>query len=282
MKQIFLVLISLLFTLTSQAQVWIKTDNATVFKMLKKNDKGRKIKSNMVLLADLYGIGKKAIDKKDTVIYNSVSSDKPFYIPTEQPGLQNIFYQLNEGDSVVIKVIADTFYNKTFSSPMPSYIDSGSIVTLYFHIQQALTKEEIEQKAALQNKNLIKADSLLVLKYANKVKGYKKRSNGLRFKKIKENINGEVASKGAMLSVFYKGWLIDGDIFDENLRTEPFKFVLGMNQVIKGWEEALKGMKKGEKCNIIIPWYLAYGSYGNGPIPPFTSIVFEIEIVDIK
>lgn len=282
MKQLFLILFTLIMSLSGFAQTWIKTDNATVFKILSKNEKGRKIVPEMILLADLYGIGKKASDKQDTVIYNSVSSDKPFYIPTEQPGLQNVFYQLNEGDSIVIKVIADTFFNKTFSSPLPSYIDSGSIVTLYFHIQEALTKSEIEQKAATQNKALVKADSLLVLNYCIKNKGFKKLATGLRIKKLVSNDTATQAKKGDMLSVFYKGWIINGDIFDENLRNEPFKFVLGMKQVIPGWEQALSKMKKGEKCRIVIPWYLAYGSYGNGPIPPFTSIVFDVQIVDIK
>jgi hypothetical protein len=95
MKQLLLILFTLIMSLCGFAQTWIKTDNATVFKFLSKNEKGRKIVPEMVLLADLYGIGKKASDKQDTVIYNSVSSDKPFYIPTEQPGLQNVFYQLN-------------------------------------------------------------------------------------------------------------------------------------------------------------------------------------------
>ena len=55
-----------------------------------------------------------------------------------------------------------------------------------------------------------------------------------------------------------------------------------MNQVIKGWDEGLRQMKTGEKCRFIIPWYLAYGSHGNGPIPPFTSIIFDVELIDIK
>jgi FKBP-type peptidyl-prolyl cis-trans isomerase len=55
-----------------------------------------------------------------------------------------------------------------------------------------------------------------------------------------------------------------------------------MNQVIKGWEEGLKLMKTGEKYRLIIPWYLAYGTLGNGPIPPFTSIVFDVQLIEIK
>ena len=99
---------------------------------------------------------------------------------------------------------------------------------------------------------------------------------------IKEG-EGEMPSEGQEVEVHYEGRLeSNGNIFDSSKTRAPFKFVLGMKQVIPGWEQALSKMKKGEKYRIVIPWYLAYGSYGNGPIPPFTSIVFDVQIVDIK
>ncbi|MFA9212774.1 MAG: FKBP-type peptidyl-prolyl cis-trans isomerase [Candidatus Methylacidiphilales bacterium] len=266
------------------AQTWIKTDAGTVFKYISKNEKGRKIKPNMIMLVDLLGKAQKASNlAEDTIIFNSGTSDKPFYIPTEQPGLQNVFYNLNAGDSIEIKIIADTFYNKVFSAPTPDFVAKGSVVTLYFHIQEALTKNEIEDKVKLQNTKEVKADSLNVLRYCNKIKGVKKLASGLRYKQLKANPAGTLAKKGSMVSVRYKGWLVDGDVFDENETSEePFKLVLGMNQVIKGWEEGLKLMRTGEKYRLVIPWYLAYGTLGNGPIPPFTSIVFDVQLIEIK
>lgn len=284
MKQIILLVTFALANILANAQAWIKTDGATVFRFITKNEKGKKIGPNMILLADLYGTAKKASNKEqDTVIFNSGSADKPFYIPTEQPGLQTVFYQMNEGDSVEIKILADTFYAKTFSAQLPDFVASGSVITLYFHVQEALTKTEIEQKAKQQNKASIKADSLLVIKYCNKQKGFKKSKTGLWYKKLVQNPTGIPTHNGAMVSVKYKGWLIDGDVFDENISsTDPFKFVVGMNQVIPGWEEGLRLMKTGEKIRLVIPWYLAYGTHGTGPIPPFTSIVFDVQLIDIK
>jgi FKBP-type peptidyl-prolyl cis-trans isomerase len=278
------ILIICLFTsVFGQAQTWLKTDEATVFRYIYRNEKGTKVIPKMILLADLYGTAKKASNPtEDTVIFNSISSDKPFYIPTEQPGLQNVFYQLHSGDSVEIKVIADTFYNKTFSNPLPDYIAKGSVVSLFFHVQEALTQNEIEQKSKAQNAPLIKADSLRLKKYCAGLKGVKKLPNGLRYKMLKPNVKGVLTKNGSMVSVKYKGWLIEGDVFDENLTGEPFKFVLGMKQVIQGWEQGLRLMKTGETCRLIIPWYLAYGSHGNGPIPPFTSIIFDVQLLDIK
>jgi FKBP-type peptidyl-prolyl cis-trans isomerase len=104
----------------------------------------------------------------------------------------------------------------------------------------------------------------------------------LLYKKLIANPKAIGCKKGSMVSVNYKGWLINGDVFDENEKSVPFNLVLGMNQVIEGWEEGLLLMRKGEKYRLIIPWYLAYGTLGNGPIPPFTSIVFDVQLVDIK
>jgi FKBP-type peptidyl-prolyl cis-trans isomerase len=283
MKKSAIIIALLIISITINAQTWIKTDGGTAFKFISKNEKGTKVIPKMILLADLYGTAKKASNPlEDTVIFNSVSSDKPFYIPTEQPGLQNIFYKLHAGDSIEIKIIADTFYNKTFSSPVPDYVAKGSIVNLFFHVQEALTQTEIEQKSREQNTPLIKADSLRLKKYCDNLKGVKKLQNGLRYKILKPNPTGILTKNGSMVSVKYKGWLIEGDVFDENIKGEPFKFVVGMNQVIKGWDEGLRLMKTGETCRLIIPWYLAYGTHGNGPIPPFTSIIFDVELIDIK
>ncbi len=283
MKKSAIIIALLIFSIKIHSQTWIKTDGGTVFKYITKNEKGRKIRPNMIMLVDLLGKVQKAGNiAEDTVIFNSGTSDKPFYIPTEQPGLQNVFYNLNTGDSIEIKIIADTFYNKVFAANLPDFVAKGSIVTLYFHVQEALTKEEIEDRVKIQNTKAVKSDSLNVLKYCNKIKGVKKLASGLRYKPLKLNPTGTLAKKGSMVSVRYKGWLIDGDVFDENETGEPFKLVLGMNQVIKGWEEGLKLMKTGEKYRLIIPWYLAYGTLGNGPIPPFTSIVFDVQLIEIK
>jgi FKBP-type peptidyl-prolyl cis-trans isomerase len=282
MKKSAIVIALLIVSITINAQTWIKVDDATAFKFIVKNNNGKKVKSNMVMLVDLLGKAKKANSLEDTIIFNSGSSDKPFYIPTEQPGLQKVFYELNDGDSIEIKMIADTFYSKVFNTLLPSYVEKGSAVTLYFHIQQALTKDEIENKVKLQNKSAIIADSMNVIKYCHQIKGVKKLASGLSYKKLIANPKGISCKKGSMVSVNYKGWLINGDVFDENEKSAPFKLVLGMNQVIEGWEEGLLLMCKGEKYRLIIPWYLAYGTLGNGPIPPFTSIVFDVQLVDIK
>ena len=84
-----------------------------------------------------------------------------------------------------------------------------------------------------------------------------------------------------MVKVHYTGKLLDGTVFDSSVtRNEPFQFVLGIGQVIPGWDEGLQMMSKGEKGVFYIPYYLAYGNTGSGPIPPFATLMFEVELID--
>ena len=94
---------------------------------------------------------------------------------------------------------------------------------------------------------------------------------------------GSNPMKGQLCKVHYKGTLLDGTIFDSSLGREPFEFELGMGQVIMGWEEGIAMMKKGGKATLILPSPIAYGERGAGQvIPPYTPLVFEVELIDFK
>lgn len=95
--------------------------------------------------------------------------------------------------------------------------------------------------------------------------------------------NGAQPQDAQTVTVHYTGKLLDGTIFDSSVeRGEPFSFVLGSHQVIPGWEIALSQMHVGEKATVIIPSKLAYGERGNYGIPPFSTLVFDIELLSIQ
>jgi FKBP-type peptidyl-prolyl cis-trans isomerase len=94
---------------------------------------------------------------------------------------------------------------------------------------------------------------------------------------------GNPAPLGANVVVHYDGFLLDGTKFDSSRdRHTPFTFRVGTGRVIKGWDEAFATMKQGEKRTLIIPWWLAYGEKKQDVIPPFSTLVFEVELLEIK
>ena len=100
---------------------------------------------------------------------------------------------------------------------------------------------------------------------------------------------GTDAVAGKVLTVHYTGWLYDasktdgkGLQFETSVGGTPFSFTLGFGGVIAGWDQGLPGMKVGGLRRLVIPPSLAYGAVRNGPIPPYASLVFEIELIDVQ
>lgn len=91
-----------------------------------------------------------------------------------------------------------------------------------------------------------------------------------------------IAENGDTILVNYTGKLEDGTVFDSSYeRNQAFNFTLGAGEVIKGWDEGILGMKKGEKKQLVIPPEKGYGNQDKGSIPPNSTLIFDIEIVDI-
>ncbi|MBP8793463.1 MAG: peptidylprolyl isomerase [Lutibacter sp.] len=112
--------------------------------------------------------------------------------------------------------------------------------------------------------------------------GYDETPSGLRYKILQEG-TGKKATKGSMVSVHYKGSLLDGQEFDSSYkRKEPIDFQVGVGQVIAGWDEGLLLLKVGDKARFVIPSNLGYGSRGaGGVIPPDATLIFDVELMKV-
>ncbi|MGM0613557.1 MAG: FKBP-type peptidyl-prolyl cis-trans isomerase [Bacteroidota bacterium] len=94
---------------------------------------------------------------------------------------------------------------------------------------------------------------------------------------------GPKPQEGDTALVHYKGYLLNGEVFDSSYeRGKPIEVVIGQRGLIEGWLEAIPKMKEGEKAKIILPWKIAYGKQGKGSIPPYANLVFELELTEIK
>lgn len=109
-----------------------------------------------------------------------------------------------------------------------------------------------------------------------------KTSSGLQYWDIKVG-TGEQAKDGSKVKVHYTGWLTTGKKFDSSVGGPPYEFTLGRQEVIKGWDEGVAGMKVGGKRQLRIPPDLAYGEDGHPPqIPPNSTLVFDVQLVAVK
>lgn len=109
-------------------------------------------------------------------------------------------------------------------------------------------------------------------------------ADGLKYWDTKVG-TGATATSGHKVKVHYTGWLTNGKKFDSSVdRKEPFEFQLGAGQVIKGWDEGVAGMKVGGKRRLEIPPALGYGNrgVGGGLIPPNSTLLFDVELLDVK
>lgn len=104
--------------------------------------------------------------------------------------------------------------------------------------------------------------------------------SGLQYEVIVEG-SGKKPSASDRVQCHYEGTLIDGTIFDSSIkRGEPAVF--GVNQVIKGWVEALQLMQEGAKWRLYIPYDMAYGEHGAGEmIPPYSALIFDVELIKV-
>jgi FKBP-type peptidyl-prolyl cis-trans isomerase FklB len=105
-------------------------------------------------------------------------------------------------------------------------------------------------------------------------------ASGLQYEVLEEG-TGASPSETSEVTVHYTGKLVDGTVFDSSVeRGQPATFPL--NRVIVGWTEGLQLMKEGAKYRFHIPYNLAYGENGTGPIPPYATLIFDVELIEVK
>jgi FKBP-type peptidyl-prolyl cis-trans isomerase len=195
------------------------------------------------------------------------------------------FKMMHKGDSASFMVRADSTFITLFGSPMPNVFSIDDLMRFEirlndFYPESEMQAKQIEYMKENYSAETAKAEQKLSEYFKNNNITAKETASGLNYVITKEG-NGEKPSVGTLIKVHYTGKLLDGTVFDSSVnRNEPFQFVLGIGQVIPGWDEGLQLLSKGSKAVLYIPYYLAYGDRGAGTIPPFSTLIFEVELID--
>jgi FKBP-type peptidyl-prolyl cis-trans isomerase len=224
----------------------------------------------------------------------------PLLKPAFEASLENGLMLMSEGDSASFLISADS----TFADQeLPPFIEKGSLLSFYVRLKKVMSKEEVEKEETQKREEynvtmeLRKNEEAKILAnyiVKNKITATPTESGLYVIQTIKGK--GKSPAKGNNVSVNYTGRLIDGTIFDtsdegiakeaglydQRRPYEPIKFPLGQGQVIPGWDEGIALLKKGGKAQFIIPSSIGYGERGGGPIPPYSTLIFEVELVDFE
>jgi FKBP-type peptidyl-prolyl cis-trans isomerase len=228
----------------------------------------------------------------DSVLFDSrkMNNNQPVPFPLTAPNfngdLTEGFTMLTVGDSAVFRVPVDSVLKAGGQLP---FAKAGQKQFIQYEVavtkvqSKAQMEAEMKTKAAAQNG----IDDNLIQEYIAK-KGIKatKTASGLYYV-IDKPGTGPNAAPGQYVTMNYTGTTLDGKPFDSNVdpqfqHVQPFPFVLGQGQVIRGWDEGVALMNKGAKGKLLIPSSLAYGPQDRSPsFGPNSVLIFDVEVTDI-
>ena len=268
-----------------------ESDNGLFYKFYVENEKEAKAQlGDLLTMTLVYKIA-----ESDSIIEDSRKNPNPFMLLLKASDFKGDLFEglamMHKGDSASFILKADSFFLKTARMPeMPKFVNAETMLKFEIKLTeikpkaifekemaeaQVKFKEEVEKRKAEEPgliANYLKENKITV----------KPTKSGLYFVEKTKGTGPKVAA-GQKVTVNYTGKFLDGKIFDSSEGKKPFEFVVGQQQVIPGWDEALTLMNKGCKAVVLIPSALAYGEQGAGnAIPPCTPLVFDVELLGIQ
>jgi FKBP-type peptidyl-prolyl cis-trans isomerase len=285
MRQVFLcvLMVAIIFSGCGNAD-YQRTNDGLYYRIIK-SGKGDLIKPRTYLKIH------QSAEMGDTVFFSTFGKIATFgyfdSLATPSHEFLDILDKMRIGDSAIVIRSVDTLvkrgvvqYNTRFKR--------GTAIKALIKILGVYANEEEFEAAKVKEMDAFKLEEIKGVEAYLKQKDEKnitKTKEGV-FVKIEKEGTGVKVDSGMMVKVKYSGKLFDGSVFDSNIdstfgHTEPFEFVVGRHQVIEGWDIGIKQLKVGTKAKIYIPSILGYGMKGSGgKIPPYSNLMFEIEVLD--
>jgi FKBP-type peptidyl-prolyl cis-trans isomerase len=260
-----------------------RTWSGLYYKLLSIGDETRKAQPG-----DYITVGIKYKTLKDSVFF---SGRRKFQVtkPDFQGSVDECFSMLSRGDKANFILNAGNFFTKTLQIKPPSFLnpETGMIIEINMLEIQSGKDYDNEKKAFLKwIEDFGEYEKEILSQYMLEKKlSIRPTETGMYYIKVKEG-HGRKVVTGDTIIVDYEGRFLNGKFFDSTVkRHESFQFVYGTEwQVVKGLEEVFGLMSEGEKALVILPSELAFGETGSstGIIPPFTSLIFEVELKKIN
>jgi peptidylprolyl isomerase len=222
-------------------------------------------------------------------VFSSSQASAPFEIPMMESTYDGDVFaalgMMSPGDSATFVISTDSFFQKTVGSPAPEYLDSGSFFYLDIKMLNIQTPEQMEAERLKMEKEQMEIEKVTIQEYmsANKIAAIQDPS-GIFIARNKAGKGAKpVAGSYAKLQLVAKTLGAQGAEFINTYKDgKLFEMEVGTGQLGVGFETGILSMQVGEKATFIVPFNLAFGAKGyNGFIPPFATIVFDAELVEV-
>jgi FKBP-type peptidyl-prolyl cis-trans isomerase FkpA len=267
---------------TNEFPGYKKTTTGIYFQLLQLGDERKPSPGDFITVDVIYKT------MQDSVFFSGrrkIQLRKPSY----KGSIDECFMMMQTGEKAEFIIDAEPFFINTLHSSLPSFIKPDSKMKVRIHMLDLQTKQdyEHEKQAFLKWIDDLSSFEKEVLKQFvhNEHVDIQPTESGLYKLQIKKG-KGKKVAIGDTVIVHYEGRFLDGKFFDSTKqRNEAFGFVYGTEwQVVEGLEEAIGSMREGEKSLFIIPSELAFGRKGSstGIVPPYTSVIFEVELLTVK
>jgi FKBP-type peptidyl-prolyl cis-trans isomerase len=222
----------------------------------------------------------------DSILFNSKNISDTFRFILKKPGyagsIEEGLAMMHIGDSAHFKINARSFYDFALKKEFPPVIPLKSQLTFEVRLDAISKLKDYEKELGNARKEKYSSEYEIIKNYINenKLEG-RMLDEGLFFIETKKG-KGKQSNFDDVVEIKYTGRFLDARVFDSNEnKKNPFRFKVGSREVIEGFNIALQQMKEGSKVTVIVPSLLAYGEKGTNRIPPFTPLLFDIELVKV-
>jgi FKBP-type peptidyl-prolyl cis-trans isomerase len=279
----FVALIVLPFSCKNPYPGYSKADEGIWYKLLMVGEQEQCCRFGDYVTADIA-----YVTMNDSVFFSGIRKFK--VTKPDFPGsIDKCFTMMCQNDSAQFIISALDFFEKTLESVVPDYLSADGKMKISIHLIDVQTSDEYErEKEAFLHwiEDLGEYEKALLKQYIRDTKiDIPPMEDGIYYI-VQQTGKGPAVVAGDTVVVHFEGYFLNGKYFDSTRRrNDPLQFVYGHQlQVIGGLEKAIGKMHEGDKALVIIPSEQAFGADGSveGIVPPFTPVVFEIELINVK